>query len=235
MELSVNILSWNNKDTIYDCVRAVKNELSPTKINYEIIHVDNGSDDGSGDIATIKNEKNLGISAGKNQGIDASKGEYIMLLDGDIIPVPNSIICLLEYMREHNEVEALGFFPQKWTIKRNKPGEIHHEEYCHNLYEVQELKVTCIYYGMFKRSIFKDKGLRFDESGVMGKCGYGWEDHDFYEQMRREGIKQYAAHINNANGQYFHNMNSSIRAMGQKSYHMSQAERKQFFKEKWFD
>ena len=69
-------------------------------VDYEIIIVDNGSTDGCQDVATIRNEKNLGISVGKNQGIRASKGDFILLLDGDIMPVPNSIICLLKYMEE---------------------------------------------------------------------------------------------------------------------------------------
>ena len=86
-EVSVAILTWNNIDTIYDCIKGCSDDL--IGIKHEIIVVDNGSNDGTEEHATIRNKENLGISKGKNQLIDASKGKFIFMIDGDIIPVPN--------------------------------------------------------------------------------------------------------------------------------------------------
>jgi len=59
---------------------------------YELIMVDNGSTDGtveflraSGDVRLIENAGNRGFPAACNQGILASRGEYILLLNNDVI------------------------------------------------------------------------------------------------------------------------------------------------------
>ena len=200
-------------------------------IDCEIIIVDNGSTDGCQNLATIKNKTNLGISVGKNQGIDASSGEYIMMIDGDVVPVKNSIRCLLFYMEEHPEIEALGFYPNKWITSISQYG---YQEYCHKLDPVEEHKTSkgqgwCCFYGMYRRTCF-EKGLRFDES--MGP-GYGWEDFDFAESMTKLGITQWVAGINEKNGKYLHEINSSIRNMGQEQYMKTSKERSEYFHNKW--
>lgn len=224
LKLSVNILTWNTWPTLHDTLHILVDELKG--IDHEIIIVDNGSTDGCQDVATIKNETNLGISKGKNQGIDASKGEYIMLLDGDIVPVPNSIRCLLEYMELHEEIDALGFLPDKFGNQKNDFGL---QKWCEKLDPVMEHQGHCIYYGMYRRSVF-DRGVRMDEEYGPG---YGWEDLDSYEQMSALGIKQYAAGINMLTGKYFHAINSSIRQMGWQEYMKTSLKRSQLFKSKW--
>jgi hypothetical protein len=75
-----------------------------------------------------------------------------------------------------------------------------------------------------------DAGLRFDERYGPG---YGYEDLDFFLEMKERGIKQYVCHINNAAGKYYHEINSSIRVMGHQAYVKSNNERAEIFKEKW--
>jgi glycosyltransferase involved in cell wall biosynthesis len=224
LKLSVNILTWNTFKTTHDTLHILANELQG--IDSEVIIVDNGSIDGCQDIATIKNKTNRGISAGKNQGIDASKGEYIMLIDGDIVPVPNSVRCLLRYMEEHKEIDALGFLPNKYGIHKNDYGV---QQWCDKLDPVMEHKGHCIYYGMYRRTVF-ERGVRFDEK--FGP-GYGWEDLDSYKQMEKLGIKQYVAGINTLTGKYYHEINSSIRVMGHPFYMSTSKAREVHFKEKW--
>ena len=60
--------------------------------NFEVIVVDNGSNDGSVEflkqyylpfVKVIANRENLGFSGGNNVGIHAAKGKYILLLNND--------------------------------------------------------------------------------------------------------------------------------------------------------
>lgn len=233
-EVSVFILSWNNIDTIFECFKTAQDDLIKNGITHEFIIVDNGSNDGSQEHATIRNKENQGISHGKNKGIESCEGSYIIMLDADVIPVPNSLFCLVDYMRTHPKTDALGFFPQKWTNQRNSNGQKHHETYCDCITDIQEIQKACIYYGIFRRAIF-DEGLRFDAGGSFGKVGYGWEDSDFFLEMRKRGINQYAGHINSARGVYFHAINSSIRAMGRQQYIDLCKDRETYFKAKWGD
>jgi len=204
-------------------------------IDSEVIIIDNGSDDACKDIATIRNKENTGVSIGKNQGIQASKGDYILLLDGDIVPVPNSINCLLAYLEHNIDIYAIGFYPNRFVDQKNKNGQKHYEEFCYNLYEPKRHTQAIAFYGLFKRSMFTDFNISFPEDGPFAGVGYGWEDSDLYMQMRENGIHQYVAGINTYTGKYYHEINSSIRIMGQDQYVRTSRERHEAFKAKWGD
>lgn len=227
LKLSVNILTWNCYEVLHKTMHILAEELRG--IDSEVIIVDNGSNDGCQDLATIKNPINLGISVGKNQGIDSSNGEYILLLDGDVMPVPNSIRCLLEYMENNKYIDALGFHPNKWSNQFNNNGQKHHEDYCDKLVNLTEHGAHACYYGMYRRTVF-ERGVRFDEA--LG-AGYGWEDCDMYMTMEKLGIKQYFIHINHPAGKYYHAINSSIRNMGFEKYMETCKDRERYFKKKW--
>ena len=238
MKLSINILTWNCFNTLEKTFNLLYEDLKG--IEYEIIVVDNGSTDETQKymaqqtrvfkhVKYIYNPKNVGISAGKNQGINNSKGEYILMLDGDIVPVPGSIKRLLIYLNWHKHIDALGFYPDEWT--RDEPRA---ETFCMTLFDVKPIRRACMYYGMYRRLIF-DVGLRLDESGVFGEEGYGWEDHDFYETMMAMGIQQYVCHINKEDGKYYHEINSSIRQMGRLKYKETSQKRAKYFHSKWGD
>ena len=230
MKLSVNILTWNTLNTLRATLKVLESELEG--IESEVIIVDNGSTDGCQDLATIKNPVNLGISKGKNQGVDASRGEFIMMIDGDVVPVPNSIRSLLAYMELNPECHAIGFLPDKFCQHPLKEGGHKcHEDFCHKLEPIKVHRGHCIYYGMYRRTVF-DK-VRFDENfGV----GYGYEDLDSWMQMQKHGITQWAAGINHLCGKYFHAINSSINnknCLGHELYMSSSLKRSQIFKKKW--
>lgn len=241
MKISVNILCWNTVRTLLETLRIVKDDLKD--IPSEIIVVDNGSNDGTREVMEgmvalasnpsikyIRNNSNLGISKGKNQGIDASTGDYIMLVDGDIVPVPNSINCLSNYLDSHPDDMAIGFLPNKFTREKNRNGAINHEVRCNVLEPIEEHKGHCVYYGMYRKEVWKELGIHFDEN--MG-VGYGYEDLDTYMQMEREGIKQLVAGINHKCGKYYHEINSSIRQMGFEKYMETCKDRGEYFKKKW--
>jgi len=238
MKLSINILTFNNKDTIIKLLEAVKADVEGIK--HEYIIVDNGSTDGTCGMINswtrtylkdnfnfIQNKENFGISIGKNIGIDVSVGDYILMLDGDVVPVANSIPVLIKWLDDNPDKDAIGMLPNKFVTSPDMA-----EQRCEQLIEVGEHKCCCLFYGLFRRSIF-DMGLRMCEEGEMGKPGYGWEDHDFYKRMREFGIKQYAGEINKYGGRYFHAINSSVRAMGHEKYMESSRLRSKQFKEIW--
>jgi glycosyltransferase involved in cell wall biosynthesis len=214
-------------------------------ISHEYILVDNGSTDGTTDkirdwlvdnvhnnFSFIRNKENLGISIGKNLGVRACSGKYIIMLDGDVVPVPNSLRLMIKWMEENEGKNALGMYPNKFSLEPNKEGGAkHHEDYCDVLYEPRVYKCCCLYYGIFRRLMFTK--VMMNEEGEYGKAGYGWEDHDFFNRMKEAGYNQYVAHINNEKGKYYHKINSSIRAMGRDKYIETSRARDKQFKQTW--
>lgn len=90
MKVSVVIPVYNVKPYLERCVNSV---LRQTYKDLEIILVDDGSTDGSGEmcdqIATrdprilVIHQKNQGLSGARNTGIHHSTGEYLLFLDSD--------------------------------------------------------------------------------------------------------------------------------------------------------
>ena len=89
MDLSVIIVNWNTKKLLEDCLGSI---FKFTKdVGFEIIIVDNGSEDGSQSmlkkkfpqVKLIPNKDNLGFAKANNQGIKIAKGKYVLLLNSD--------------------------------------------------------------------------------------------------------------------------------------------------------
>ncbi len=90
MKVSVVIPIYEVKPYLERCVNSV---LIQTFKDLEIILVDDGSTDGSGELADklalvdsrvhVIHQKNQGLSVARNEGLHASTGEYIIFLDSD--------------------------------------------------------------------------------------------------------------------------------------------------------
>lgn len=86
--ISVVIPLYNKCDSIG---RAIQSVLDQTFKDFEIIIIDDGSTDGSANIAQsfaderirVFKQKNAGVAAARNRGIDTANGEFIALLDAD--------------------------------------------------------------------------------------------------------------------------------------------------------
>lgn len=84
---SVIIPAFNRKEKLRAAIISV---LEQEEQDFELIVVDDGSDDGTQDLAgefqdsiTYMFQKNSGVSSARNLGISLSKGCYITLLDSD--------------------------------------------------------------------------------------------------------------------------------------------------------
>jgi len=104
-ELSVVITVLDEQDNIKPLLESVRNAL--TGINYEVILVDDGSQDKTklqilenSDERTILVElrKNYGQSTAMTAGIDYSNGKYVALIDGDLQNDPTDIPAMLELL-----------------------------------------------------------------------------------------------------------------------------------------
>ncbi|MFA6321880.1 MAG: glycosyltransferase family 2 protein [Candidatus Buchananbacteria bacterium] len=126
MDISIILLNYKSKELIKQCLKGVV--LSQPQLDYEIIVVDNDSDDGCLEmvnnlfsreyiqrfrlangkelvvppIVTMQSKVNGGFAYGNNLGIKAAKGKYVMILNSDIAIVSGVIEKMYHYL-EHNE------------------------------------------------------------------------------------------------------------------------------------
>jgi glycosyltransferase involved in cell wall biosynthesis len=87
--VSVVIPCLNEADHIADCVARARGALSAGGLAGEVIVVDNGSDDGSGDIAEgaggrVIHERSKGYGSAYLSGFAAAQGDYIVMADADL-------------------------------------------------------------------------------------------------------------------------------------------------------
>lgn len=106
--LSIIIVSYNTKKITSACIDSIKK--SNINYQYEIIVVDNASQDGSveefkkrKDINLILNNENLGFSKAVNIGIKTALGKYILILNSDVIVKKESINGLIEYAQTNQK------------------------------------------------------------------------------------------------------------------------------------
>lgn len=115
MKLSIIILNYNTKNLLRLCLKNLLNLKFDNSV--EIIVVDNGSADGS--VAMVKNffpqikliisPKNVGHAAGNNLGINQSTGEFILILNTDIIITnKDDIAKVLNFMNSHPDISIVG-------------------------------------------------------------------------------------------------------------------------------
>lgn len=84
------VVNWNGKDTVEECLNSI---LAQTCRNYEIIFVDNHSEDGSAELVKEKYdieklillEKNYGYAEANNIAFSAAEGKYIALVNNDAV------------------------------------------------------------------------------------------------------------------------------------------------------
>jgi GT2 family glycosyltransferase len=89
IDVSVVIVSWNTRDLLGDCLRAL--EENSDGLRMEVWVVDNRSSDGSAamvraefpHVKVLANDSNLGFARAANQGVQQARGRYILLLNSD--------------------------------------------------------------------------------------------------------------------------------------------------------
>ena len=112
--ISVILPVYNGVTTLSDAICSV---LEQTFKNYEILLLDDGSTDGSLDVArtfsdprlrVIHDGVNYGLAYRLNQGIDLAQGRYIARMDQDDICFPERLAKQFEFLETHPEIDLLG-------------------------------------------------------------------------------------------------------------------------------
>lgn len=169
-KISVVIVTYQSGNHITACLRSLLNELKNT--DYKIIIIDNNSLDETRQrldelkendaVHLIFNEKNLGFTKALNQGLGKVQGDFILILNPDIVLQPGCLGALLRSLGEKPQVGVVA--PQL-------------------LHEDSSVQPSCRRFPKLRDVVFNLTGLSalFNSSRLFN----GWKMGDFGHDSQR--------------------------------------------------
>ena len=126
-KISVVAPFYNEIDTIEEFINQVNSAMSGFTDNWELLLIDDGSNDGGYDLINplirdnqnlrlVKLEKNFGQTAATQAGIDLADGDIIVTLDSDLQNDPNDIPMMVSHLIENDLNLVVG-----WRKERKDP------------------------------------------------------------------------------------------------------------------
>jgi len=105
-KLIVSLVVYNGRAYLPFCLKALSEQ---TFKDFEILTIDNASTDGSLEyiqeffpwVKIIKSEKNLGFAKAHNQIISWTKGDYVLLLNQDVVLDKNFLQSTINYLENN--------------------------------------------------------------------------------------------------------------------------------------
>lgn len=115
MDISIVIVNYKSKGLALNCIKSIK-DADWSGLEYEIIVVDNDSEDAIGEILAwqnpevkfIQSEKNIGMGAGNNLGIKRAQGKYVAIMNPDTIAFRDTFKKLYNYLETNKGTGMVG-------------------------------------------------------------------------------------------------------------------------------
>jgi glycosyltransferase involved in cell wall biosynthesis len=189
MKLSAIVPVHNGGAGLRRCLEAV---LAGTRVPDELIVVDDGSTDGSGEAARALGARVIrlddgpnGPAAARNRGAAAATGEVILFFDADVVVHPDTVARMERYLSDEPAVDALfGSYddnpPARGMVTRYKNLE-HHYVHQQGRREAGTFWAGC---GAIRRAVFSHSG-GFDERYARPSI----EDIELGVRLRQAGYR----------------------------------------------
>ncbi len=200
-----NVVSWLN--------RAVTSLQNQTCRSYEILLVDDGSTDGSGELCDelaeddfrirVIHQENQGAACARNAAIKIARGDYLYFMDGDDWCDPSMLFDMYQVARD-NDLDLLitGFTidtyydddGKYYREYRNAPDRIYESQAdfraeAYKLFDAQLLYAP--WNKLYRRAYLNEHGIRFPSTF--------WDDLPFNLDVIRD-----IDHVGCLDGHYYH-------------------------------
>lgn len=114
MELSIIVTSYKNPELLKVCIDSIRRNIAIA--DYEIIVSDVSTEEDTAlmmqedyaDVVFLASKENIGFAGAVNRGLKISKGDYILILNGDIVVKKDAIEKLLEHIKNNPRVGIVG-------------------------------------------------------------------------------------------------------------------------------
>lgn len=113
-ELSIIVVHFKNPGLLRLCLSSIKSTIGA--LEHEIIVVDSMTGREARDLIKeqfpevkfLPFQKNIGYGRGVNEGIKIAKGDYLLILNHDIIFNPGAIAGMLKFLKNNKDIGILG-------------------------------------------------------------------------------------------------------------------------------
>ena len=183
-KISVIVPVYKAEAYLHRCVDSI---LAQTFQDFEVLLIDDGSPDRSGEICDeyarkdkrvrVFHKENGGVSSARNMGLDNARGEYVCFVDSDdwLDEEMFAIICSFFLSNKQIDILFWGFqydYSQVQNGKKRKEEKVLQYVYCDT---VESVLQSCYWledrelFGwtwnkLFKRDIIQSNKIRFDEA-----------------------------------------------------------------------
>jgi glycosyltransferase involved in cell wall biosynthesis len=179
--ISVPICVYNGEPYLAEAIESV---LGQTYRPLELIVVDDGSTDRSGEIArgyggrlTYIHQQHEGIGAARNRGLAACRGEFIAIQDADDVWVREKLAIQHRALRERPDAGMAGGLMQNFLSPELDPA-----EFAHVVIPDHPIRAHSLQVALVRRSVFERIGV-FDTEGDVG------HSMDWFMRYRDAGLE----------------------------------------------
>lgn len=179
IKISVIIPVYNSRLYIEKCINSI---LLQDFTDFEIIIVDDGSNDGSSEICDslskkdkrikVYHKKNGGICEARNYGLKYAKGEYIAFSDHDDLVRQGFLSSNYNLAKKYN-ADIVKFGRYTYWIENGKIISKNKRKFEFKILNKEDIKdkflylrfnnsFTCVWDGIFKREFLKENNLIFN-------------------------------------------------------------------------
>ena len=192
LTISVIVPVYNAAFYLNKCVRSI---LRQTYTHLEIVLVDDGSTDRSGEICDryaakdsrvkVIHKSNGGVSSARNAGLDAASGKYVTFVDADDWLSQKAVKVMLQAMTSRRADISVGMTVTEGVCSRLFTGYRHDgfirlddtEKLCGYIDVVKEF--PGLWGKLMRKDIITENNLRFDEN-----ISYGEDTLFIWEYLR---------------------------------------------------
>lgn len=138
MQISVVIPLFNEAESLPELMAWIHRVMDANSFTYEVIMIDDGSDDGSWEVIStlrkqfpalkgIKFQRNYGKSAALNEGFKAAQGDMVMTMDADLQDSPDEIPEFYQMITEQGYQLVSGWKKKRFdnTLTKNIPSKLY--------------------------------------------------------------------------------------------------------------
>jgi glycosyltransferase involved in cell wall biosynthesis len=183
LSLSIILPIYKAEKYLNRCIESI---LMQKVEDMEIILVDDGSPDKSGELCdewALKDERirvihkqNGGPGSARNRALDIAKGTYVTFIDSDDAISENTFLPIINYLHEHQDIDIIEY-PAHLYIGSSKERKLTFENAIFDISDIKDkqslwldnkLYAHCYSCNkVFRRSLFD--GLRYSESVTLGE------------------------------------------------------------------